>query len=188
MVGAVSRHCSYIDRAIDHFNGCVQKIKKMTNKIKTILTAGIIAGLLDITAAFLVYCGMMQLATPKAILLGIAAGIRGPVANSGGWLTAAAGLALHFFIAMIFAVIFVWLYPTFRKLIPNKWILGIIYGCLVWLIMNCLVVPLSALGRRPKWNFGFTHLPLAVLILIVSVGLPISLITAKMYRSNSRIL
>ena len=154
----------------------------MNKNYKTILAAGLTAGVLDILAAILVYAVILNIATAKSVLQSIASGIHGKEAYNGGWSTAILGLAIHFMIALIFAAIFVLLYPNLKKLIPNAVVLGILYGCLVWLIMNCLVVPFSAIGRWPKWNFGFTHLPLAVLILIVCVGLPISLITAKMYK------
>jgi uncharacterized membrane protein YagU involved in acid resistance len=159
----------------------------MSNKIKTILAAGLTAGILDITAAIVIYSMVLDVITPQQIFQSIAAGIHGKAVYDGSWYIALVGLFIHFMIALIFAAIFVMLYPALRKLISNKFILGIVYGILVWIAMNYIVVPHSAIARWPKLSWEFTKTPLAVLIIIVCVGLPISVITAKMYRFDSLI-
>ena len=76
----------------------------------TIGMAGLIAGTMDITAAFLTWYsrGIM----PVRILQGIASALIGPKSFSMGMETAALGLALHFLIAFTAASVF---YAASRK-------------------------------------------------------------------------
>ncbi len=152
----------------------------MNNKLKTIIAAGLTAGTLDIAAAIIIYSSVLGLTTPEKVLQSVAGAIHGAATYEGGWHTALAGLLLHFIIALIFAALFVLMYPLFKKITANPVVWGIIYGCIVWLVMNYLVVPNSALHRWPKLSWEFTKTPLAVLIIIICVGMPISFITAKM--------
>lgn len=77
----------------------------------TIVWAGTLCGVLDITAAIVVY-GMFGL-RPMPLLQGIAKGLTGPSAYQGGWATAALGLVLHFVIAFGAATVY---YLASRKL------------------------------------------------------------------------
>lgn len=141
---------------------------------KAILVAGLLAGVLDIAAAFIVYG--LRGATPPRILQSIASGLLGASAFRGGAATAALGAALHFLIAVSAAAIYYaasrWLPILVRRPVPS----GLLYGIAVYVIMNHLVVPLSAVAKRP-----FSP-ELAAVILVVHmmcVGLPIALTIAR---------
>src|ERR687888_449968 len=71
---------------------------------RPILWAGLAAGVLDITAAFVVYGAFG--AKPLRILQGIAAGLLGPLSFDGGLATAILGLLCHFLIACSAAAVF----------------------------------------------------------------------------------
>lgn len=134
------------------------------------LTAGLIAGILDITAAFLVY-GRYG-APPEQILQGIASGVLGPSAYNGGSKTAVLGLALHFVIALGAATVF---YSASRKLkflTRHAVISGFLFGIAVYYFMQYIVLPLSAFQRGP---FSLSLMILGVVIHMFCVGLPISL-------------
>jgi hypothetical protein len=73
--------------------------------MRAIVWGGLVCGILDITAAFAVY-GYFG-AQPLRLLQGIAAGLLGPRAFSGGSVTALLGLVCHFFIAFCAAAVFV---------------------------------------------------------------------------------
>jgi hypothetical protein len=134
-----------------------------------ILKAGLLAGLLDILAAFATFY-IKTGKNPVIILKFIASGVFGNTAFSGGLEMAGLGLLFHFVIAFLFAAIFV----LVARILPEtsvKLPAGILYGLFIWLVMNLIVVPLSG---APKQSF---HLPDAILnaaILIICVGLPIS--------------
>ena len=76
----------------------------MANPTKAIVAAGAICGIMDITAALVVY-GTMG-AKPLRLLQGIAGGVLGPETYRGGLATALLGLMLHFVIAFGAATVF----------------------------------------------------------------------------------
>jgi hypothetical protein len=82
-------------------------LAKESKGLPAIGWGGWIAGILDITTAFI------RGRRPVRLLQGIASGLLGPQAFQGGWGTAVLGLALHFFIAFSAAAVY---YAASRKL------------------------------------------------------------------------
>ena len=83
----------------------------------------------------------------RRILQSVAAGFLGKASFEGGTATAALGLALHFFIALSMAFAYFAASKQWPVLYQRQWICGIAYGLLLYLIMNFIVVPLSAAGH-----------------------------------------
>src|SRR5437867_12727606 len=79
--------------------------------IPAIATAGLIAGILDITSAFVI--AELKGTGSIRMLQGIASGLLGPRSFDGGMARAGLGLAIHFLIAFTAASIF---YAASRKL------------------------------------------------------------------------
>ena len=105
--------------------------------------AGLAAGVLDILFAILLY-GRLG-ASPVRVLQGVAAGALGSkAAVAGGLATATLGLTLHFVIAFGVAAVFYAASRRWRGLIVHPWLSGAVFGVLVWLFMNLVVLPLSA--------------------------------------------
>jgi hypothetical protein len=73
------------------------------NPLFAILCAGLACGVLDITAALVVYGHYGR--TPMRLLQGIAAGLLGPRSFEGGIATALLGLFCQFFIAFCAATV-----------------------------------------------------------------------------------
>jgi hypothetical protein len=144
--------------------GSVAWSGKKPRALFPILVGGLTAGTLDITAAFISYGP----GVPRVI----AGGLLGPEAVQGGLATFALGLVLHFFIALSAAAVY---YAASRKLEflkEHALVCGLFYGIAVFLVMNLVVVPLSALhGRGP---FRLAGLIQGLLIHMFCVGLPIS--------------
>jgi hypothetical protein len=136
---------------------------------KTIVWAGLIAGAMDITAAFVVY-GLFG-ATPLRILQGIASGLLGPQAFEGGMATAALGLLCHFTIAFGAATVFFLLSRQMPFLTRQFILAGVLYGIAVYFFMGRVVIPLSRVHRNP---FSLRMMIIGVTIHIFCVGLPIS--------------
>lgn len=142
---------------------------------KAILTAGLIVGTLDIIAA-----GTQTLQGGGTLLrLGqyIASGALGKSAFSGGWLTATYGYVFHYLIALAFTVFFFLLYPRIAILGKSRLATGLLYGLLVWAVMNRVVVPLSAIGGPNTFNLS--RAAIAAGILIVCMGLPLSFLAHR---------
>jgi hypothetical protein len=150
-------------------------ITRVFSAVSTILRAGVVAGVLDITAALLVY-GLFFDLRPTQLLQGIASGLLGARAFQGGLATALLGLACHFFIALSAATVYVAISRQFPFLIQHAIPSGMLYGIAVYLFMNRVVLPLSAVRQAP---FSLKMMLIAIGILIVCVGLPISLLVRR---------
>jgi len=142
--------------------------------LPAILWSGLACGILDITAALVVY-GSFGL-TPMRLLQGIAGGLLGPRAYEGGLATALLGLLCHFVIAFSAAAVYVALSRWFGFLLQRAVISGIVYGPAVYFFMNRIVVPLSAARKFP---FSWKMMIIGVVIHIFCVGLPISIIVRR---------
>jgi hypothetical protein len=142
--------------------------------LQAILWGGFTCGVLDITAAFVVY-GFFG-AKPLRLLQGIAAGVLGPRAPAGGIATAALGLFLHFVIAYGAATVYVVASRWLRFLLQHATVSGALYGVAVYFFMNRVVVPLSAARRNP---FSIRMMVIGIVIHIFCVGLPISTASRK---------
>ena len=145
-------------------------LEKDPNAMLAVLWAGFACGVLDITAAFIVY-GFFG-AKPVPLLQGIASGLLGPKAFQGGLATALLGLLCHFVIAYGAATVFFAASRAIPFFIQNAVISGALYGVAAYFFMNRIVLPLSAAAKRP---FSLKLMIIGVIIHIFCVGLPISL-------------
>lgn len=138
--------------------------------VKQALKAGLIVGILDISAAFLHYY-LKTGRNPLAILTFIASGVFGKQAFAGGAEMMVLGLLFHFLIATAWAFLFFFVVmrlPLFRR----SWVAtGTIYGLLVWCVMNLVVLPLS---RTPSRPFNWENALIGMGILVVCIGLPLA--------------
>jgi hypothetical protein len=143
-----------------------------------IFWAGLLCGIFDILAAFVVY-GSFGL-KPIPLLQGIASGVLGPRARDGGLATAFLGLACHFVIAYGAATVYVVASRFAPFLVEHAVPCGILYGIAVYFFMQDVVLPLSAIGRRP---FSLQFTLIGVGIHIFTVGLTIALTARRVLMS-----
>jgi len=136
-----------------------------------ILWGGLMCGVLDITAALVVYGAFG--ARPIPLLQGIAAGVLGSRSFEGGLPTAFLGLLCHFFIAFSAATVFVLISRRIPFLVHNTLLSGVLYGIAVYYFMQG-VVRLSAARHFP---FSLKMMIIGVVIHIFCVGLPIAIAT-----------
>ncbi|MBO0797261.1 MAG: hypothetical protein J2P31_00410 [Blastocatellia bacterium] len=134
-----------------------------------ILWAGLLAGALDITSAFITagfhVVGILQV---------IASGLLGDKSFKGGTATAVLGLVLHFFIAIVAAAVYYLASRKLKVLVEQPILGGALYGVAVWLFMNLIVLPLSAIPF--KTSFPLDRVALGVLIHILLIGFPIAIV------------
>ena len=143
-----------------------------------IFWGGLIAGTLDISAAFLT-AWLRAGVRPVRLLQFVASGLIGAAAFNGGVKTAMLGLALHFLIATVATVVFYLASRKFLFLIEHPINFGLLYGIAVYLFMNFVVVPLSAITPRPMTLSGFI---IGILTIMFCIGLPIALIVRRFSR------
>jgi hypothetical protein len=145
--------------------------------LRVVLLAGLVAGVLDLGYVLIYF----RMSDPLPMLRGIAAGLLGPGARNGGLGAAALGLACHFAIALAAAAVF---YAASRKitaLMRHAWVAGPLYGAVVWLVMNLVVLPLSA--NPPKQFPSPNWIPILIAHL-TCVGLPIAWVHRAMNKSQ----
>ena len=143
-----------------------------SSALSAIFAAGLLAGVLDITAAFVTW--VPQGVPPVRILQGIASGLLGPQAFKEG-IAAPLGGALHFLIALSAAAVF---YAASRKIhfMTRRPILsGVLYGVCVYLVMYWIVMPLSRFHPAQT----VTRSIIAIVTHMICVGLPISLMVRR---------
>jgi hypothetical protein len=148
---------------------------KRPRAYQAILLGGLIAGALDITYAC-VHSYIRRGTKPTAVLKYVAGGALGPGAFAGGAKTAALGLIFHFLIALIAATVYYFASRALRFMITHAVISGILYGLCVYLVMNLVVLRLSALHITTyPWSYPKSVLIGGLLIHMFGIGLPIAL-------------
>jgi hypothetical protein len=138
---------------------------------KAILLGGCIAALLDILDPIIFFYLRNGIA-PIRIPQSIASGLLGRTAFSGGMNTALLGLALHLFIALVWATGFVLAARMLPFLTQHPIRSGLLYGALIYIVMNYLVLPHSHVTPSRSTTPVLINGIFAILVL---VGLPISL-------------
>lgn len=129
----------------------MQTLPSVPNRNREALNAallgGAIAGAIDIVAACLI-TGR----SPASILQFIAGGLLGKASLEGGMATVALGLFLQGFMGILIAAVYV----LCAKVLPalrRRWILsGLLYGVVIFPVMNFIVVPLSAWKSHPHFT------------------------------------
>jgi hypothetical protein len=142
---------------------------RRTRALPAIVVGGAICGVLDITAAFLVY-GLFGL-KPVPLLQGIAAGLLGPRSFTGGLSTAALGLFCHFVIAFSATSVYFAASRRLPFLLRQPVASGALYGIAVYFFMRWVVVPLSAANNG---RFSLKMTAIGIIIHIICVGWPIA--------------
>ncbi|KAA0070567.1 hypothetical protein [Rhodanobacter sp. T12-5] len=130
-----------------------------TTPWRAVLYGGFVAGSLDVLAAALI-----NRINPLIILRAIASGLLGREAFQGGMPVAWLGLGLQWAMSLLIAAIFV-LAARRMSWLTRRWIAaGVLYGAVVFVVMEYVVVPRSAAGKP-----HFTALSLAENLLAMFV-------------------
>jgi hypothetical protein len=150
--------------------------------LRTIVTAGLVAGALDILCAFIIW-GLRGV-TPLRIGKSIASGLVGrEAALAGGTGMGLLGLLLHFTMATIIAAIYYGAARNIRLLVERAVPCGIAYGLATYGVMNYVVMPLSAI--RSTGGGGPAYITITgILVHMFLIGLPIALITRRGLKSE----
>ena len=147
--------------------------------IDTILYGGLVAGLLEVLQGVAVYA--LQGRDPMELLQYIASGAMGSEAFSGGYETAALGTAFNFLIAFVTAAVYYEASRFLPALYKQPLLWGPVFGVGVYMVMNYIVLPLSAVPRSP---FSFALLLNGLIGHAFLVGLPIALFARHSARAR----
>jgi hypothetical protein len=154
---------------------------KNSGALRTILTAGLVVGVLDISSAFGVW--WQRGVGARRGLQGIAAGLLGASSFDGGLVTAGFGLALHFFVAFVVISVFYLASRKIEFLAIHPVVSGVFYGIAVYIVMYWFVLP----AAFPTFRHRLGNDLLAVAIHISLIGLPCALIVHHYYKRTQHL-
>jgi hypothetical protein len=137
---------------------------------RALLYGTLAVGILDALDA-VVFFGLRGV-QPIRIFQSVASGLLGRAAFSGGMPSAALGVALHFFIAFLIVAVFFVVSRRFPALVRAPVLSGLLYGIGAYMVMQYIVIPLSAAGAG---RFSWPVVANGMLIHMFGVGLPASL-------------
>jgi uncharacterized membrane protein YagU involved in acid resistance len=150
-----------------------------------IVYAGLVSGTVDIGAACLIYR-----IGPADVLRAIASGLVGKAAFQDGVAIVLLGLLLQWSMSILIAAIYTAATAPFPGL-RVRWLLtGVAAGVVIFLVMNYIVVPLSAMPLRPHFDVHsllaqFTPYKLiANLIAMIIFGLIIAFFSRRQVPSS----
>ncbi|HEY9045409.1 MAG TPA: DUF1440 domain-containing protein [Ohtaekwangia sp.] len=148
--------------------------------LQTVILMGLLVGTLDITSAFISYYISSGGKNPMAVLRFIATAAFGKEGLPDNAMLVW-GLVFHYIIAFSWTILFFIIYPILPFLQKNRIVTGILYGAVIWLFMNLVVLPLSKLPSLP---FRPLQASIGMSILIVAIGLPLAFITHRFYKQK----
>lgn len=119
----------------------------MNELVRRIVIGGLTAGTIDIGAPCLIYH-----VGPAVVLRSIAAGLMGESARHGGASVVLLGLGLHLLMSLLIAAFYGVAGLRLRFLLANPITWGLLYGIGIFVVMNYVVMPLSAIGHRPHFT------------------------------------
>jgi hypothetical protein len=172
------------DSAFTHFNNDSSRLER-SRPFDTILYGGLAVGILDGLFALIFY-GLILGVKPMRIFQPVAAGVLGrEAAREGGVRTFLLGLLLHFIVAACIAAAYYVASLILPVLIRYAVISGLIYGMIAYLVMNYVIIPLSAIGpssATKRLSVFLTEIIGHALL----VGLPIALLARRSAVSKKR--
>ena len=150
------------------------------------LTAGLVAGTLDITAAC-IQAYLKTGTTPSQVLKYVASGAVDPKTFSNDTMLAVVGLLVHFTIAILFAFFFFFLAKLISSLVKYPILIGILYGVFVWGAMRFIILPyISRLNPKPiVGQEAMKNAAIAAAIIVVCVGIPVVLLARRYFRTKA---
>ena len=137
---------------------------RRSHALLAITVGGLVAGILDLSQAFILF-------GPK-VPLAVAGGLLGPQAFRGGVAVYILGVFLHFLIACTATAVYYGASRRLQFLAQHALVCGLFFGIAVDLTMSLIVLPLSALHATGPYQYR--ELVQGLLVHMVLVGLPIS--------------
>jgi hypothetical protein len=146
-----------------------------------IVRIGLIAGTLDISEN-LIFNAFRHI-TPAMIFRYIASGLLGIPALRGGAGMVALGVAIHYTIALAWTALYFEAARRWRLLVRWPVVCGLLYGALVYAVMNFVVLPLTRVppARGPM---SAASLVSGILAVLICIGLTVALLTAREQRTE----
>lgn len=154
-----------------------------------ILLAGMVVAALDFLYITVLWVLLKHAVTVERLAQVIATGLLGKAAYEGRAGTAALGVALHLMVALTWTTIFFVLsrrIPPVSRLIETtagRVKAGLLFGPVIWLVMDLVVLPLSRARPTPVSS---PHFYLNLLQHAVMIGVPMALLLGPKSHENTK--
>jgi hypothetical protein len=119
------------------------------------------------------------------VLQYIASGLIGAGSFHGGLPSTGLGLLLHYLIALGWTILFYIASREIAILTRRPILSGLIYGDVIYLVMNFVILPVSDVSR-PKSTTTIAALVNGVLAVMLCIGLPVSVLTSRYLPARDR--
>jgi uncharacterized membrane protein YagU involved in acid resistance len=150
--------------------------ERIQSAIGAVVRIGLIAGTLDISENILF--NAFRHITPAQIFRYIASGLTGRWAFGAGAASVALGVAIHYTIALTWTAVYFVAARRWKLLVRRPVVCGLVYGGVVYLVMNFVVLPLT---RVPHARAAVTLASRVsgVLALLFCIGLTVALLVRR---------
>ena len=149
--------------------------------VGSIVVAGLLIAVLRQLDVYIVF-GLLQQVPYIVLLQFIASGLLGLAAFAGGLGSALLGLLLHIVFSLVIAAVFIMAATRLPVLRRNLILSGLLYGVVVYFVMNFVVTPLSA--APPAEGITLPVIVEGIIAHALTIGLPLAFITRR--QTNGR--
>jgi hypothetical protein len=153
-----------------------------TSLLRPIVLGGLIIGIVQFVLQEWLVFSVLQQTPLMAVLQYITSGIVGNAAFAGGIATALLGLLIHLLISFVVAAVFILAAERIPLLRRQPIASSLLYGFGVFIVMNMIVIPLSAAPAIPP-----PTLPWLIEIVVdhmLVVGLPLGILVQRNASAN----
>ena len=150
-------------------------------RVPRIATFAVVITLVLATADLLFACTywhVMYGVPPLRLMQNIAAGLLGKRAFVGGSSTVLLGALLHYAIMGVMAATYYLMARRMKALVERPWLYGVLYGAVLFVVMNLIVVPLSAAPKAPVVSSWI----ISSVVVHLIIGLVIALSARRAFR------
>lgn len=139
-----------------------------TTRVPALAIGALAVASFDMLDCIVVY-GLLRGVTATQCFQGVASGLLGRSSFQGGWATVLLGGALHLLNATVIVCVYSFASRRISIFTARPVLSAVLYGCLVFIIMNFVVVPLSA---ARVMRITLVNLVNGFVGHVISVGLP----------------
>ena len=136
----------------------------MSRLVVSALLASVAAGIPDVFAA-----ALLSRSSPGKILQTIASGVLGEASYMGGGTSIAFGLGLQIAMSFVIAIVYNMAFLQVESVRNYPFTAAALYGVVIFVVMNFVVVPLSRAHPQPQWNLVSVVVMLIVMILFAEI-------------------
>jgi len=145
--------------------------------LRTSVTGGLIIGTADAIVYHWLVTSVLGGVPLTSVYQYIASGVLGEAAFTGGTATALLGVLFHYIIAFVVAAVFFQCTDRIPLLRRNAVIGSLLYGFGVFIVLNMIVIPLSAAPPLPAPTTS--QLMVTIMDHVLVVGLPLGLLVRR---------